>query len=70
MAIKGNTYLCCQIDNTIMPTSKGNLNLDVPAKLINDRTLVPIRAISESFDYKVDWVEETQQVIITTNSDK
>lgn len=66
MALKGNTFLCCQIDNTTIPTSKGTLTVDVPAKLINDRTLVPIRAISETFDYNVEWIEETMQVIITS----
>lgn len=68
MAVKGNTFICCQINNTLMPTSNGNVTLDVPAMLINDRTLVPLRAISESFKYKVDWIDETQQVIITTQN--
>ena len=39
---------------------------DVPPQLINDRTLVPIRAISESFGCDVDWVDATQTVVITT----
>lgn len=40
--------------------------LDVPARMMNDRTLVPIRAVSESFDAQVDWDEETQTVSIYT----
>ena len=40
--------------------------LDVPARVVNDRTLVPIRAVSESFDAQVDWDEETQTVSIYT----
>lgn len=68
MAVKGNIFICCQINNTLMPTSNGNITLDVPAMLINDRTLVPLRAISESFKYNVDWIDETQQVIITTQN--
>ena len=39
--------------------------LDVPAQVVNDRTLVPVRAISESFGCQVGWEEETQTVTIT-----
>lgn len=39
--------------------------LDVPAQLVNNRTLVPVRAVSEAFNCSVDWVEETQTVLIT-----
>ncbi len=35
-------------------------------KLLNDRTLVPIRAVSESLNANVDWNETNQRVIITT----
>ena len=38
--------------------------LDVPAQLINDKTLVPIRAISESLGCSVEWEQETKTVII------
>ena len=40
--------------------------LDVPAQVINDKTLVPIRAISESMGCSVEWVGETQTVVIKT----
>lgn len=40
--------------------------LDVPPQLINDRTLVPVRAIAESFKCKVDWDDNTQSVLIKT----
>ncbi len=39
--------------------------LDVPAQVVNDRTLVPVRAISESFGCQVGWEETTQTVTIT-----
>jgi len=38
--------------------------LDVPAKIINGSTVVPARAISESFKCKVDWDPKTRTVII------
>jgi hypothetical protein len=42
-------------------------DLDVAPMLVDDRTLVPIRAVSESLNCTVDWVEDTYTVIITTN---
>lgn len=67
----GNILIAFQIDNTLMSKSRINgqnetITLDVPAQLINDRTLVPIRAISEAFECKVDWIDETQTVVITS----
>ena len=40
--------------------------LDVAPKIVNERTLVPIRAVSEALGAKVDWDAKTKQVIITT----
>ena len=39
--------------------------LDVPAQIINDRTMVPARAVAEAFDARVDWDAITRTVIIT-----
>lgn len=38
--------------------------LDSPAVVISGRTLVPVRAIAESLDCKVEWYGETQVVEI------
>lgn len=38
---------------------------DVAPFVKNDRTLVPIRFISESLGYQVDWIQESQMVVIT-----
>lgn len=70
----GKVVIAFQIDNNIMTKSAANaeseiIELDVPAQLINDRTLVPIRAISESFGCDVDWIDELQTVIITTTAE-
>lgn len=43
--------------------------LDVPAQLINDKTLVPIRAISESLGCFVGWDENTKTVLIQSHLD-
>ena len=38
--------------------------LDVPAKLVNGRVLIPVRAVSEAFDCSVNWDDNTRTVII------
>lgn len=38
--------------------------LDVPPQIIDGRTLVPVRAISESLDCEVEWNGDTRTVII------
>ncbi|MGN0162701.1 MAG: stalk domain-containing protein [Candidatus Ornithomonoglobus sp.] len=43
--------------------------LDVPAQIVNERTLVPARAVAESFGAFVDWNGETQTVVITDTYD-
>ena len=39
--------------------------LDTVPVVINDRTMLPIRFIAESFHFQVEWNEENRQVIIT-----
>lgn len=39
--------------------------MDVPAIIIGDRTMVPIRAIAECIGCNVEWVAETRTVEIT-----
>lgn len=38
--------------------------LDVPAQIVNGRTLVPARAVAEAFGCEVVWVPETRTVVI------
>ncbi|MDD2554041.1 MAG: stalk domain-containing protein [Desulfotomaculaceae bacterium] len=40
------------------------VNLDVPAKIINGRTMVPVRFMSEAMGWNVGWDEDTQTVTI------
>jgi len=41
--------------------------LDVPAQLMNDRTMVPLRAIAEATGFRVEWDEENFIADIFTN---
>ncbi|KAB3529610.1 AMIN domain-containing protein [Alkaliphilus pronyensis] len=40
---------------------------DVPPVLLNDRTLVPLRAIIENIDAEIDWDGEKREVIVNTD---
>jgi len=45
--------------------SPSDIELDVPPRIINGRTLVPLRAISTAIGANVDWEEATRTVTIT-----
>ncbi len=47
---------------------KKDVKLDVPAKIVKDRTFVPVRFISENFGTKVNWDKENQVVVIGDES--
>lgn len=64
-AVKGSDTIVLQINSTQMKAGDKTVTLDVPAQLINDRTLVPVRAVSEAFGCSVDWDDASQTVIIT-----
>lgn len=50
-------------------TSK-NIEMDSLPVVVNSRTFVPLRVISEAFEYKVDWNQESYRVDIATIPDK
>lgn len=41
--------------------------LECPPRIVDGRTLVPVRAISEAFNAKVEWVASERTVLINTN---
>lgn len=43
-----------------------DVTLEVAPQIINDRTMIPLRAISEALSAKVDWNQEKYQIDITT----
>ena len=40
------------------------LEMEVPPAMINNRTMVPLRAIAEALDARVEWNQELQQITI------
>jgi len=53
------------IGSTNFITNGKSHTLDVPAQIIGERTMLPIRAVLESVGYSVDWNQETYTVSIS-----
>lgn len=66
-AKKDNTEISLTINNTTASKNGESISLDVPAKIINDRTLVPVRFVADCFGVSVDWDGDMQRVILTSN---
>jgi len=64
--IKDGKEIKITINNTVAKVDGKDVTLDVPAQIVNSRTLVPVRFISESLGCKVDWNGETRTVIIAS----
>ena len=59
-----------QVDSATIFVGETPIELDVPARLVNDRTVVPVRAVSEGMHSQVDWDENTRTVTITKDMEK
>lgn len=53
---------------SVIHADETNVTLDETPQIINDRTMVPLRAISESLGATVDWDNETRTATITEQS--
>ena len=63
-SVRGDKEVKLSIGSNVLYVNSQAVELDVPAQLINDRTMVPVRAVAESFDCFVDWDGEQKTVII------
>ncbi|WP_235694773.1 copper amine oxidase N-terminal domain-containing protein [Brevibacillus agri] len=61
---KGNDNVRLVVTQKIAKKNGQTINLDVPAQIVNQRTVVPVRFIAEALSYKVDWDPATQTVLI------
>lgn len=65
---KSGTSVTLAIGSNVMYVNGMEKTLDVPAQIVSDRTLVPVRAISEAFDCPVEWDNATRSVLIYTST--
>ena len=64
-ATKQDTIVVMQIDSRVLSVNGNNVTLDVPPQLVDGRTLVPVRAVAESFDIHVIWDESFNAVLLS-----
>ena len=61
-----NNVVTFSVGETIATVNGEHKNMDIPAKLINDKTMVPLRFLTEELGYTVEWDEETNIVSIVS----
>ena len=61
-AVKGATTVSLTVDNPVATVNGQALNMDVPAKIISGRTMVPVRFIADCFGVSVSWDAAMQKV--------
>ncbi len=60
----GERTVVMQIDNYEMGNGTEVFTLDTAPRIVGERTMVPLRAVSEAFDAKVTYVENLQRVVV------
>lgn len=65
-ATKGSTKVVLKINSKQAFINNQTKTLDVPAKLINGKTMVPVRFVSEALGAKVDWDAKKREATITS----
>ena len=64
-SVKGDTTVTLTVGENKLTVNGTEKALDVPGQIVENRTLVPVRAISEAFGCEVAWDAETRTVSIT-----
>lgn len=66
ISVRDGVAIRIQIGSAQMEADGVAVPLDAPAMLVNDRTLVPLRAVSEAFGVTVDWQGDTNTVLLNS----
>ena len=54
------------IDSNTAFVNGADVKMDVPAMIVNDRTLIPVRFVAESLSCGVNWDDQSRTVILTS----
>ena len=65
--VKGDTEVIIQIDSTTAYVNGEEKTLDVPAQIINNRTMIPARFVSEAMDCEVTWDQATKTAAVAND---
>ena len=63
-AALNNTAVTFAIDDTEATVNNQSATMEVPAQLVNGKTMVPLRFLSEELGYNVMWNEEARTAVI------
>jgi len=66
---KDNTIVKMTIGESKINVNGNEVILDVPANIVSGRTLVPARAIAESFCCKVEWNGDSKTVVVSSGNE-
>jgi len=66
-AVREGVTVSLKIGSNILTRNGEQIRLDVPAQIVGGRTLVPARAIAESFGAEVSWNQNTQTMTINVS---
>lgn len=67
-AKRGTTHIWLKTGSTAAKVNGQPVTLDAPAKIVNGRTIVPLRFIAESLKAKVEWDAVNQSVYISSDA--
>lgn len=64
---KGEYNITITLNDNYLYKNGEAVELDVPAKLVNDRILIPVRAIGEAMDFAITWDGFNFVVVVSTD---
>ena len=65
-AMLDNKAVTFSIDNVNARINNKSAKMDVPARLVNGKTMVPLRFLSENMGYDVDWDADSRTAIVNS----
>lgn len=66
----GDTTISLKINNNIAQVNGVDKRLDVAPKIINDKTMIPTRFVSEELGFNVDWAQHERTIYISKKPQK
>ena len=65
---KGSDVVLINIDSDTAYKNNSSFKIDSAAKIINERTMIPLRAVSEAVGCEVEWNNSSRTAVITYNN--
>ena len=62
MCTKETVYKISSLFDNIVKDEENEIDLDVPAMIVDESTMIPLRAVSEALGAKVEWNQQSNTV--------